>query len=89
MEKFSESEQAIIVKALDIPESTPHAICEQIYINGLDAYLSQLAQHNKLEPLAKGAIMSPTILDSRLVPPVVFKVGIDHFFLLGVSSALV
>ena len=54
MSKFSEHDRSIVVKALDIPESSPHAICEQIYINGLDAYLSQLAQHNKLEPLAKG-----------------------------------
>eukprot|EP00670_Eutreptiella_braarudii_P010258 CAMPEP_0174315316 /NCGR_PEP_ID=MMETSP0810-20121108/6210_1 /TAXON_ID=73025 ORGANISM="Eutreptiella gymnastica-like, Strain CCMP1594" /NCGR_SAMPLE_ID=MMETSP0810 /ASSEMBLY_ACC=CAM_ASM_000659 /LENGTH=396 /DNA_ID=CAMNT_0015424671 /DNA_START=17 /DNA_END=1207 /DNA_ORIENTATION=+ len=53
MSKFSEHDRSIVVKALDIPESSPHAICEQIYINGLDAYLSQLAQHNKLEPLAK------------------------------------
>lgn len=53
MQRMGPEERKIIIKALDISDSKPQAICEQILINGLDAYLSQLLHHHKLEPIAK------------------------------------
>lgn len=53
LQYLSENDQKIIARALDIAETSPNSICEQIFLNGLDAFLSKLAKQHKLEPLAK------------------------------------
>eukprot|EP01004_Peranema_trichophorum_P004913 NODE_3802_length_1283_cov_119.481897_g3330_i0.p1 GENE.NODE_3802_length_1283_cov_119.481897_g3330_i0~~NODE_3802_length_1283_cov_119.481897_g3330_i0.p1 ORF type:complete len:321 (+),score=68.15 NODE_3802_length_1283_cov_119.481897_g3330_i0:72-1034(+) len=76
IEKLNDNERAIIIAALDLQDSSPTAICEQIYINGLDAYLSDLLQNGKLEPLAKEMRIDPSsedvveqIIDQVFPPP--------------------
>jgi len=41
----------LFARTLEIPDRSPLAICEQILLNGLDAYLEDLKENSRLQPV--------------------------------------
>eukprot|EP00667_Euglena_gracilis_P012360 EG_transcript_12696 len=76
LESLSEESKEVLKKALDIQEKSPAAICEQLFINGLDAYLSSLGRERKLDRVAREFHVHPgdddaieQIIDCIFPPP--------------------
>jgi len=48
-------------RAGEIPDRSPLAICEQILLNGLDAYLEDLKENSRLQPVLVGSCALPML----------------------------
>lgn len=62
--QFSVANCVIMGKILDIADTSPSSISEQLFINGLDAFLSALSKKNKMDPLAREFKVDATAEDA-------------------------